>query len=470
MSTFTEFWRGLAPRARWGLAAGALAALAVTAGLGYWALRAEQRVLFADLSPRDAATMTAELERLKIPYRLENEGNTILVDSAAVYSTRHKLMGKELPLQGTVGLELFNQADIGMTDFAQKVNYQRALQGELTRTILSLEAVQGARVHLALPEQGVFKKAAAQPKAGVTLTMKPGQQLERSQVQGIQRLVASAVPQARPEDVTVVDQRGVPLAGRAGGEDGAADGDEQLDGKRSVETYLARKLTGVLDRALGVGQGMASVDVTLNQDRLRVTTESVLPGAPASDGSLPAGVLVREKSQSRPGPAGSDAAPTEVAHQDNEYQVGRRVEHLVRAPGVITRLSVAVVVRQALDERRLEQVRQLAATAVGLDRARGDAIVVHALDELTAAAPAGLPAPPPAAATVAARPAAALPEPWLAAISVLLLALLALAGRRLRRPAAPAARPALSLQEREAALGQVRAWVHSDQTGGGGQP
>jgi flagellar M-ring protein FliF len=467
MSTFAEFWRGLAPRARWGLGAGALAALAVTAGLGYWALRSEQRVLFADLAPRDAATMTAELDRLKIPYRLENDGNTILVDGAAVYSTRHKLMGKELPLQGTVGLELFNQADIGMTDFAQKVNYQRALQGELTRTILSLEAVQSARVHLALPEQGVFRKA-AQPKAGVTLTMKPGQQLEPSQVLGIQRLVAAAVPQARPEDVTVVDQRGVPLAGRTGGEDDAADGAEQLDGKRSVETYLARKLTSVLERALGVGQGMASVDVTLNQDRLRVTTESVVPGAPASNDSLPTGVLVREKSQSRPGPAGSEAAPTEVAHQDNEYQVGRRVEHLVRAPGVITRLSVAVVLRQALDERRLEQVRQLAAMAVGLDPARGDAIAIHALEDLTAAAP--LPAPAPAASPVTARPGAALPNELLGILGVLALALLALGHRWLRRPAAaPVARPALSLQEREAALGKVRAWVRSEQGADGGQ-
>ena len=176
------WWLALERRARIGLGAG-LAAIVMAMGLGaWWLLRPDHAVLFADLRPQDAALMAAELDKLKRPYDVADGGTTLLVERAQVHSTRMKLMGKDLPLHGAVGLELFNNSDFGMTEFAQKVNYQRALQGELTRTILSFPEVQDARVHLALPEQGLFKQAATRPKAAITLTLRPGRTLRGEQV------------------------------------------------------------------------------------------------------------------------------------------------------------------------------------------------------------------------------------------------------------------------------------------------
>jgi len=169
-----EMWQRLDTRARAGLMIGCAVVLLAVGMLAVWAYRPDYQVLFADMAPRDAAAMAAELEKMKTPYQLADSGNTILVPKDQVYKARLKLMGKDVPLHGAVGFEVFNNADFGMTDFVQKVNYQRAIQGELTRTILAIDEVQSARVHLALPEQGLFKKAANKPKASVTITMKPG--------------------------------------------------------------------------------------------------------------------------------------------------------------------------------------------------------------------------------------------------------------------------------------------------------
>ena len=152
-----NWWKGLAPRARSGVAAGLLAIAVALAAAGYFLLRPDYRVLFSNLAPQDAAAMVAELEALKVPYTLGEGETAIYVPADQVHATRLKLMGKEIPLRGAVGFEIFNNNDFGMTEFAQKVNYQRALQGEITRTVMSIDGVQSARVHIAMPEQGLFR-------------------------------------------------------------------------------------------------------------------------------------------------------------------------------------------------------------------------------------------------------------------------------------------------------------------------
>jgi len=191
-------------RARIAITVGVVLIIAATAGLGIWVYRTDYQVLFADVPARDAAAMTGELDRMKVPYQLADGGNTILVPREMVYKTRLKLMGSDIPLHGAVGFEVFNNADFGMTEFVQKVNYQRAVQGELTRTILSIDDIRSARVHLAIPEQGLFKKGGAKPKASVVVVMKPARTLAPEQVGGIQRLVAASVPDIAAPDVTIV--------------------------------------------------------------------------------------------------------------------------------------------------------------------------------------------------------------------------------------------------------------------------
>ena len=384
------------PGARLGLIIGAAVIVASTAVAGYFLMRTDYQVLFADLSPQDVAAMTGELDRLKVPYvvgdaddaRPDGTAGTILVDRNDVYRTRIKLMSRDIPLHGAVGFELFNNSDLGMTEFVQKINLQRALQGELTRTILSLSEVRDARVLLALPEQGLFKQASSRPTASVTLTLKAGQRLRPEQVSGVQRLVAAAVPGVLAQDVTIVDQSGVALtrsAADAGDPDSTASA--RLDLKQDTENYLSRKATAVLDRALGPGAATASVDVTLSMDRVQTNTEEVL-GAPGKAGEGPAGLISKERESTHElgapvvpanGGAGGGAQGGSNQHEV-EYALGRRVEQVINQPGSIKHLQVAVVVHRSLSAAQLEQLKQTVGAAVGASFERGDAVVVQSTD------------------------------------------------------------------------------------------
>lgn len=390
-----EFWEGLGRSARAGLALGLVAILALTAALAWWLLRSDYQVLFSELKPQDASAMIAELEKLKIPYRVDDASASILVDKSQVHSARIKLMGKEFPLQGAVGFELFNNTDFGMTEFAQKINYQRALQGELTRTILSLAEVRDVRVHLALPEQGLFKQAGVRPKAAITLSLREGQALRPEQVSGIQRLVAAATPGMTAQDVTVVDRQGMALSRSP---DEASDGSSgstgtgRLELKKETETLLARKAGAVLDKAFGPGEALASVDVTLNMDQVRITTEDVIPGASRSPESR--GVIVKERESSRdsgtPPLDAARASATAIGSSQREvdYQVGRRVEQVTSQAGSVRRIQVVAVVRQHLDSSQEEKLKRLLGAAVGLVAERGDTVVVQSLGALLPSSPA----------------------------------------------------------------------------------
>lgn len=460
------WWNSLAARARVGLGAGAALILVAMLLAGWWLLRGEQAVLFSDLKPQDAAAMAAELERQKIPYAVADGGGTLLVERSQVHATRLKLMGRDLPLQGAVGLELFNTTDFGMTEFAQKINFQRALQGELTRTILSFAEIRDARVHLALPEQGLFRQAATRPKAGVTLTLQHGQSLRPEQVSGIQRLVAAAVAGLAAQEVTIVNHQGVALS-RSGQEGDGADASARLDLKRETENYLSRKAGVVLERAFGPGQAIASVDVTLNMDQVRVTTEDVI-AAPDGKGGAAAGVLVRERESARDSQApDTDQRGTRGSsmQRDVEYQAGRRVEQVVSQPGSIRRIHVVAVVRQALDSQQQEQLRNVVAAAVGASADRGDAVVVQSFAGPSAE-------PPPGGRETAAAPVAAMAAepprssgqgvvqaPFVAALVAAVA--LGLWARRRHVARSVHAKPLTDMQ-RQAALRRVETWIKAD--------
>lgn len=461
------WWETLDRNGRVGLAAGAAVILLAMLVAGWWLLRAEQAVLFSDLKPQDAALMAAELDRQKVAYEVADDGSTLLVDQASVHATRLKLMGRDLPLHGAVGLELFNNTDFGMTEFAQKINYQRALQGELTRTILSFEEIRDARVHLALPEQGLFKQAATRPKAAVTLTLRQGRALRTEQVSGIQRLVAAAVAGLSAQEVTIVNHQGVALS-RTGDEAQAGSAD-RLGLKRETEDYLSRKAGVVLERAFGPGQAIASVDVTLNMDQVSVTTEDVL-AAPEGRGGTATGVLVRERESARDSAtpdADARAARGSSMQRDVEYQAGRRVEQVVSRPGSIRRIHVVAVVRQVLDAQQQQQVRELVAAAVGASTARGDAVVVQSFaaaavdagEAAPSAVPVALQAPLPAVR------ASVLSGPSLSWLFLLLLLPVGLAvWKRSRRPRPLSSAVALTDSQRQAALRRVEAWLHEGES------
>lgn len=463
------FWQGLERRARIGLVAGVVA-ICMSLGIGtWWLMRSEYQTLFSNLSSEDMGVMVAELDRMKVPYRIADDGHTLLVDKDAVLKTRIKLMAKPLALHGAVGFELFNNADFGMTEFAQKVNFQRAMQGEITRTIMSLDEIESARVHLATPEEGLFKRADARGKASVTLSLRQGRVLSPEQVTGIQRLVAAAVPGISTQDVTIVDQHGIALTKAVRVGTASTGGSDALDMKRDMDAYLARKVDAVIRQALGEGEALASVDVTLDMQDSQVTIEDVT-STPGKPGEAPAGVLVREREMIQEGstPLASrlnDNATGASSQRESEYQVGKRIERRSQAAGTLRKVDVVVVSRKPLDAEAAARLREAVAAAVGSTPARGDTVVVQTFARTSPAQGEAVATPTAAAGTPGRTPALAAAPPrivgWLgmllaAVVAVALLVwFVAVTGRRnaLAQPAR------LTGPQREAALLKIRGWM-----------
>ena len=379
----------------------------------YGVMTPAYQTLFRNLRPQDAATITAELDKQKLKYRLDDGGATILVPESQVHSARIKVLGKDLPLSGTVGFELFNNADLGLTEFAQKVNYQRALQGELARTIMSLEVVESARVHLTMPESGYLRRAGSKPKASVAISLKAAAPLDKSTVRSIQRLVAAAVPDLELADVAVVGQSAQSAQGGAsGGSEWVSD--PKLEQKFGMEEHYVRRIQAHADKIFGPGRTQVTVDLVLNFDQTKLLNESTSSsgGAERAPPTAPARLAVERASADRaagteidvagPGPAKSaDSVLAPVNRQSSQ----RRVEEVTVAPGAIRRINVGALVEGRVDKAELEQFRALVASSIGLAPERGDTIAIFNTDAVKVERPVA--APVEAAVTVAARDPAA---------------------------------------------------------------
>jgi flagellar M-ring protein FliF len=216
--------------------------------LWYFLLRMPLVPAFTGINSTDALTITQELGRLKTPYELADDGTTILVPQDKVNAARVSILGGELPLKGAVGFELFNKTDMGLTEFAQKINYQRALQGELARTIMSLDDIETARVHLSLPEEGIFEQDRRPAKASITLATKIGGTINGNAVRGIQQLVAAAVPDLQAANVAILDARGQLLSPEVTEPDQRAETPDQQK-REALEKALAGTVKAAIQDA-----------------------------------------------------------------------------------------------------------------------------------------------------------------------------------------------------------------------------
>lgn len=380
-----EKWAAFTRQQRVLFVAGLTLIAALLIGGGYWLTRDDYQVLFSDLSGQDAGAMVAELDRMKVPYRLSGNGTTILVERDTVYKTRLKLMAKGLDLHGTVGFEIFNNTDFGTTEFAQKVNYQRAMQGELARTIMGFDEIKFARVHLVLPDSGLFKRQNSKPKASVSVSMKDGAELEPEQIIGIQRLVAASVPEIQPSAVTIVDQHGTAVSRSIAAGDAELNEGTRLEARKRIEEYMVRKIVGVLDRAIGPGKAIVSVNAQINYDQTHVTREDIIPLPDTSGQNV--GAITRRRDSNQSGDAYSDAVAVgnlgrtssgpSSSSTEIEFANGRKVENVVGATGNIKRLSVGVLVPGITDPVELAKLKEVITMAVGVDEKRGDAIAVY---------------------------------------------------------------------------------------------
>ena len=416
-------WNGLGAGGRMGLAVGGLLIGFIMVTGVIWSMQPNYGVLFSNLSETDAAAIVTELKRSKTVYRIADGGTAIRVPTDRVYETRLALMSSGVPLSGGVGFEIFDKQGLGATEQSQRVSFQRALQGELARTIGALDHVRQARVLLALPVSSLFQRDRQQPRAAVSLIMQPGSRLEREQVAGIQRLVAASVADLDPVHVVVTDQRGVTLSDPDTLTGPGGVGGVRLGMKREIEEYFTRKIADLLEGAYGPGQVIVSVDVALNFDEIHRTVQSLLPVS----SSAPVDAGVHRKRQvitggtvaddgTNPSETDSSGRRPTSSSTDIEYEYGRRVEQVVSSPGNIEQMSVGVVVRGQLTDEKQARIGQLVRMAAGLNERRGDAVTVQPLEaaetraafpEPAAAANGAQPILPPAKPKASAGPALA---------------------------------------------------------------
>jgi flagellar M-ring protein FliF len=464
-----QFFASMSQRSRIAFATGLLVIVCAVGGATWWIMHPPYGVLFGDLRESDAAEITAALGQMQMPYRLADEGKTILVPDEQVYGTRMKLVSQGVPKGGSVGFELFKDSDYGVTEFAQKVNFQRALQGELERTITSLTEVTSARVHLTIHRSGLFETAQETSKASVTLSLKPQKHLDAREVVGVQRLVASAVEGLAPESVVVLDDKGIVLSGYAADAQGGASISDRLDEQTRVETELRSRIGQLLHRVLLADDFTVSVDVRLNYDRVKQVSERLL--AQGKDGN---GLLLREKVNAT-SHATDSTDPDHVKSGPNsndrevEYAHGREQDEVEKAPGRIERISVGIVIPSTMSKTEIEKLSEVVSAGLGLDPSRGDKVDIAAIAApVRAEAPASAASPITGAASSVSASAGDLAtsvEPmrssavvwWvypLAAVLVLIiLAMLLKAGRREPRRLLPL--------ERQETLAQLKQWIES---------
>jgi flagellar M-ring protein FliF len=354
--------------------------LLAASALIWWTTRTEYAVLFSRLAETDAGGIVAELKKQKVAYQLADGGATIRVPAERVHDVRLGLMSGGAPVAGGVGFEIFDRQGLGATEQSQRVSFQRALQGELARTVGALEGVQQARVHLVLPESTLFRRDRQEARASVSLKLEPGVSLQNQQIFGIQRLVAAAVPGLEIGRVVVTDQHGLTLSAADALSVGGATGEGRLSMKREVEEYVTRKIVALLDRTYGPGRAIVSVDVTLNFDEVRRTVQDLLPPSDKQGN-----VRRRRQTNVENGAdpvSGFATAAVARGTSETEYDYGRSVEQVVAAPGSVTRLSVGVIVPGNVDPATQERIAELVRVAAGISDERGDEVVVQSLDVL----------------------------------------------------------------------------------------
>lgn len=372
-----QFLSNLSRRARLGFVLGVLAIVGLGGAVAWWAAHPDYGVLFRDLKEADAAEITVALGQMQVPYHIADGGHSILVPENAVYDTRMKLVSQGVPKGGSVGFELFKDSDYGVTEFAQRVNFQRALQGELERTIDAMDEVASSRVHLTIRREDMFAHDGDASKASVTIAIKPGKHLEARQVVGIQRLLASAVEGLSSDAVVVLDGNGSVLSAHGG--DGVAAVGDRMDEQARLELQLRQKVGTLLHRVLVNDDFTVSVDVRVNYDHVKQVREHLI--AQGKDGN---GLLVREKTGST-GRSSDDSdadhakAGSSTSDREVEYAHGREQEEIEQAPGRIERISVGIVVPNAMPQTELSKLSDVVSAGLGLDLSRGDKVDIASI-------------------------------------------------------------------------------------------
>jgi flagellar M-ring protein FliF len=402
------------------LGAGLALVLSIMAGVFLWGQKPTYGILLTNFSDKDGGAIIASLQTMNVPYQFSEGGNAILVPAEMVYDARLKLAAQGLPRGGNVGFELMENQKMGTSQFIEQVNYQRALEGELARTISSIGVVQGARVHLAIPKQSVFVREKQTPTASVLVNLNSGRTLDKQQVNAVIHLVSSSVPELTSNAVTVVDQTGKLLSGNDKSANDTAQLDpEQMKYVKEIQDSIRKRVESILVPLVGDGNVHAQATAEIDFTRSEQATESYKPNATPETSSVrslqtkeaasmepvaAAGIPGAASNQAGKAPANkaSTAAvvtttqPTPTNTQkDNtvNYELDKTVNYISKSMGGINRLSVAVLVNhrkevddqgkatyRALNDDEKNQITLLVKDAMGFNQDRGDSLnVVNSL-------------------------------------------------------------------------------------------
>jgi flagellar M-ring protein FliF len=415
------------------LGAAVAALIAILVATSTWLRQADYRVLFSNVTGRDGGAIIAALDQMNVPYRFNESGSAILIPSDRVYEVRLRLATQGLPKGGNVGFELLENQKFGVSQFAEQVNYQRGLEGELSRTIQSIGAVQSARVHLAIPKPTVFVREDQKPSASVLLDLYPGRSLEAAQIAGIQNLVSASVPNLSSENVTLIDQTGA-MVSRLKDQLEAGLDPAQMKRVREIEAAAIKRIEDILSPFPGDGnfrvQVAADIDFSQSEQTAethrpnvtppdvsilsRQTSESastmpsvqgvpgaisnqppVPPTAPLTQPAVPGAGGTRPAAPPVPGrieAAGVEAPIANIGQPINtrkdsttNYVVDTTIRHTRLATGAIRRLTAAVVVNYRKDikgvprplaDPELRQIEALVKEALGFSQERGDSVSI----------------------------------------------------------------------------------------------
>lgn len=365
-----------------------------------WMQKVDFQLLYSNLSEEDAGLIVQRLKEMKIPYKMSEGG--IMVPSDKVHELRLQLATQGLPQGGGVGFEVFDKTNFAMTDFVQKLNYRRALQGELARTIRALSEVEQCRVHISVPEKSLFAREDERPKASVLIKLKPGRRLTEGQVQGIVHLVASSVEGLDTKDVAVVDSKGEMLTSSGSGTDIVGLSNSQIEFQRNYEKELESKITTLLEPVVGKGKARVKVVATIDFTRVEKTEERYDPDSQVirseqrvtekslsgGSGGIPGvGSNLPNKS---PSVSSSLKGQSERKNETINYEISKIISHTVNNPGEIKRLTAVVLVdgtytvQEGTKERKytprseeeLKKIEEMVKRAIGFMQDRGDDVKV----------------------------------------------------------------------------------------------
>ena len=399
------------------LAIGAALVVALMVGALLWSQQPDYRVLFSNFSDRDGGAIVTSLQQMNVPYKFAEGGGAILVPAAQVYDARLKLASQGLPKGGSVGFELMENQKLGVSQFLEQVNFQRALEGELARSIQSVGAVQSARVHLALPKASVFVRDQQKPTASVILNLNQGRTLDPGQVSAIVHLVASSVPELSSKSVTVIDQSGNLLsdadkATSANGLDPA-----QLKYVQDLQQSIVKRIESIISPLVGPNnvraEATADIDFSRSEQAAEVYKPNQAPntgairsmqtnetgaGAAANAGGVPGALSNQPPAPATapiaggapaPGTPAAKAAADANTHREatTNYEVDKTIRYVQQPMGGVKRISVAVVVNykrdvdkagkvtnRALTDAEKTQITDLVKEAMGFNKDRGDTL------------------------------------------------------------------------------------------------